>query len=104
MKEIIEKTKGKKIPSRPEVTIPERTDIGILSQITHQVRDPDEKKSSKTSYFVKGSREKWKINEEKAMESMHQLLKNPDPPKVNESFIGSRIEYLSEFGLYDEME
>ena len=33
---------------------------------------------------------------------MHQLLKNPDPPKVDESLLGSMIEYLYEFGLYDE--
>ena len=35
---------------------------------------------------------------------MHQLLQNPDPLKVDESLLGSRIEYLSEFGLYDERE
>ena len=35
---------------------------------------------------------------------MHQLLKNSDPLKVDESSLGSRIEYLSQFGLYDEKE
>ena len=35
---------------------------------------------------------------------MHQLLQNPDPPKVDESLLGSRIEYLSEFELDDENE
>ena len=35
---------------------------------------------------------------------MHQLLQNPDPPKVDEFLLGSRIEYLSEFGLYDKRE
>ena len=35
---------------------------------------------------------------------MHQLLKDPDHPKVDESLLGSRIEYLSEFGLDDERE
>ena len=33
---------------------------------------------------------------------MHQLLKDPDPPKVEKSLLGSKIEYLSEFGLDDE--
>ena len=38
LKEIIEKTRGREIPPRPEVPISERTDMGILGQITHQVR------------------------------------------------------------------
>ena len=33
---------------------------------------------------------------------MQQLLQNPDPPKVEESLLGIRIEYLSEFRLDDE--
>ena len=35
---------------------------------------------------------------------MHQLLQNLDPPKVDELLLGSRIEYLSGFGFYDERE
>ena len=35
---------------------------------------------------------------------MHQLYQNIDPPKVDDSLLGSRIEYLSEFGLDDERE
>ena len=31
-------------------------------------------------------------------------MQNPYPPKVDESLLKSRIEYLSEFGLYDERE
>ena len=30
---------------------------------------------------------------------MHQLLKNTDPPNVDELLLGSRFEYLSEFEL-----
>ena len=33
LKEIIEKTKGKKIPPRPEVPIPERTNMGYLVRL-----------------------------------------------------------------------
>ena len=35
---------------------------------------------------------------------MHQLLQNSDPPKGDESLLGSSIEYLSEFELDDERE
>ena len=56
LKEIIEKTKGKKIPPRPEVPITERTNMGILGQITHQVITLDEKTSSTASDFDKVSR------------------------------------------------
>ena len=35
---------------------------------------------------------------------MHQLLQNPDLPKVDESLLGSRIEYLSKFELDDNRE
>ena len=76
--------------------------MGILGQITHQVRALDNKSANKTSEFDKGSREKWKSNKGKRIESMHQLLKNTDPLKVDESLLESRIEYLFEFGLDDE--
>ena len=78
--------------------------MGIIGQITHQVRTLDEKAASTASDFDKGSREKWKSNEEKGKESMHQLLQNTDPPKVDESLLGSRIEYLLEFELDNENE
>ena len=35
---------------------------------------------------------------------MYQLLQNPDTLKVDESLLGSRIEYLSQFELDDENE
>ena len=75
--------------------------MGILGQINHQVRALYEKAASKTSYFDKGSREKYKSNEDRGIGSMHRLLKNPYPLKVENSLLGSRIEYLYEFGLYD---
>ena len=33
---------------------------------------------------------------------MHQLFLNPDPPKVDDSLLVIRIQYLSYFGLDDE--
>ena len=78
--------------------------MGILGQITHQVITLDEKAASTASDFDKGSREKWKINEEKGKGIMHQLLQNLDPPKVDESLLGNRIEYFSDFELDDENE
>ena len=71
--------------------------MGILGHITHQVSTVDEKAASTSSDFDTGSKEKWKSNEEKGKGSMHKLLLNPDPQKVDESLLGSRIEYLSEF-------
>ena len=62
----------------------------------------DQKAAYRTSDFDKGSIEKWNSNEEKGIGSMHQLLKNTDPLKVDESLLESRIEYLFEFGLDDE--
>ena len=78
--------------------------MGILGQINHQVRALYDKAASKTSDFDIVSREKWKSNEEKGFGSMHQLLKNPDPPNVYKPLIVSRIKYLYEFGLHDERE
>ena len=71
--------------------------MGILGQITPQVSTLDKKSASTSSGFDKVSKEKWKNNEEKEKGSMHQLLQNPDPPKVDKYLHGSRIEYLSEF-------
>ena len=104
MKEIIKNTKCKKIPPRPEVPIPERTNMGILGQINHQVSTLYDKAASTASDFDKVSIENWKSNEEKGKGSMHQLLQNPDPSRVDESLFESRIEYLSEFELDDENE
>ena len=53
---MIKNTRGRKIPPWPEVPITERTDMGIIGQINHQVRDPSEKSASKTSDFDKLSR------------------------------------------------
>ena len=61
--------------------------MGILGKITHQIIALDEKSKSITSDFDKGSREKWKSNEEKGIGSMHQLLQNSDPPKGDESLL-----------------
>ena len=41
LKDIIRNTRGREITPLTEVTIPERTDMGILVQINHQVRDLD---------------------------------------------------------------
>ena len=91
LKEMIEKTKSKNIPPQPKVPIPERTNMGILGQITHQVSTLDEKVASTASDFDKGPIEKWKINEYKRKVSMHKLLQNPDPPRVDESLLRSSI-------------
>ena len=48
--------------------------MGMLGQITHKVSNLDEKAAYRASDFDKGSREKWKSNEEKGKGSMHQLL------------------------------
>ena len=56
LKENIEKTKGKKIPPRPKGPIPERTSMGILGHINHQVITLDEKAASTESDFDKVSR------------------------------------------------
>ena len=53
LKEITENTKVKKILPRPEVPIPERTNMGILGQITHQVSTLDDKAASTASDFDK---------------------------------------------------
>ena len=95
LKYIIKMTRGREILPWTEVPVPERTDMGILGQINHQVRDLYEKSEAKTSDFDKGSRDKWKSNEEKGIVSMHQLLQYPDSLEVDESLLGSRIEYLS---------
>ena len=51
LKDIIKKTRGRQILPWPEVPVPERTDMGILGQINHQVRDMDQKAASETSDF-----------------------------------------------------
>ena len=44
--------------------------MGILGQITRQLRALDEKAASKISQFDKKFREKWKSNKEKGIGSM----------------------------------
>ena len=51
---IIKNTRGREIPPWTKVPVPERTNMGILGQITPKVRALDEKEESKTSDFDKG--------------------------------------------------
>ena len=78
--------------------------MGIFGLNNHQVRSLYKKAESKTSDFDKLSRKKRRSNEEKGIGSMHQLLQNPYPVNVEESLLGSRIDYLSEFGKDDKRE
>ena len=66
LKEIIrlEKDLNLIVPDKPDVAIPQRKNIAILGQVTHQVKELDEKAAGQKGGVETMARERWKNNED----------------------------------------
>ena len=73
--------------------------MSILGTLSNAVNDSDQKAKSKEIHFNKDAQKEWQlieyIGETSVLEKIQQLGKL----KIDNSFIGTRIEYLSEFDL-----
>jgi hypothetical protein len=99
LKELIkgEKKKKRPIPDNPTIPVPERAAMPTLGTSTKQTTLLDEKAASHKDEFDKNARKGWKQGELDGHTSVYSRLQSKDPPKVDESLIGVRIEYLCSF-------
>ena len=61
----------------------------------------DKKANENKEGLDKRARAKWQERENKGETSMHSRMQEKNAPKLDHTFIGKRIEYLSEFDLND---
>ena len=103
MKEIIKLQRKNKleIPDAPNAKVPQRKNMPILGQLTKQTMDMDKKANENKEGLDKRARAKWQEREKKGETSMHSRMQEKNAPKLDHTFIGRRIEYLSEFDLDD---
>ena len=74
----------------------------IVGTLSNAVKDLYQKAKAKETYFKKDAHKEWKrredIGETRVLEKMQQL----GNLKIDDSFIGTKIGYLSEFDLVGE--
>ena len=74
----------------------------IVGTLSFAVKDLDRKGKAKDPYFNKYAQKEWQWREQfgetSVLEKMQQLRKK----KIDDSFIGTRIQYLSELDLVGE--
>lgn len=102
LKTIIRAEKHLDIAERPSIPIPHRMATPILGQLTTQVKKLDKRAKDEEGSFDQSAREKWKRNELEGLGNMNRYMQQKDSPAINDSLIGTRIEYLSEFDMDDE--
>ena len=99
---MIKLTKQLHVPDEPPTKAPQRTEIPIVGTLSNIVKDLDQKAKDKETYIKNDARKEWKrikeIGDNSVLEKMQQMGKQ----KIDDSFIGTKIEYLSEFDLVGE--
>jgi hypothetical protein len=98
LKDIIKRAKHMKlkIPDNAAMPVPQRKAMPILGQLSNQVRDLDAKEIENKDEFHNNAVEKMK-----ALQCDH-VMQDPNPPPVDESLVGFRIEMCFEFDIDDE--
>ena len=97
--EIIKLTKQWHVQDEPPTKAPQMIEMPIVGTLSNSVKDLDLKSESKEKEFNKDARKEWQrikeIWDTRVLEKMQQLGKR----NIDYSFIGTMIEYLSEFDL-----
>ncbi len=91
-----------KIPDKPLPPLPWCTKTVQLGQATTQVKELDKTATKDVDVFDKKARLKWRNLEEKGITSVHAERQQRDAPAIDETLIGTRIEYLSYIDMNNE--
>ena len=104
LKDLIKKEKTDKtpIPEKPKVPIPQRKNTPILGTMSAQRAKLDTKTMDNEDEFDEKARKNWKERESEGIGSVYSTRQKRDAPTVDETLIGKRIEYLSEFDIDTE--
>ena len=99
MIKIIKLTKKWHVPDEPPTKSTKRIEMPIVGTLSNSVKDLDRKSKSKKKSWRKEWQRREDIGETNVLEKLQQLGKL----KINDSFIGTRIEHLSEFDMVGEV-
>ena len=97
-----EKKRKRQIPDKPRVPIPRRKNTATLGTASKQRGKLDSNTQEEEDEFELNSRIKWKEQESEGYGSVYSKRQKKDAPAIDETLIGKRIEYLSEFDMYEE--
>ena len=97
-----EKKKKRPIPEKPKVPIPQRKEMAILGTESKQRGKLDSNTIEAEDEFELKSRNDWKKREFEGLTSVHSKRQKRDAPAVDETLLGKRIEFLSEFDMDEE--
>ena len=101
--EIIKLTKQWYVPDEPPTTAPQRIEMPILGTLSNSVKYLDRKAKAKDTEFNKDARKYWQRREDIGDASVLEKMQQLRQLKIDDSFIGTQMEYLSEFDLVGEV-
>ena len=101
MVQIIRAERNLFVPEKPPVPVPRRSSNIILGKITSKAKELDKRSVDKEGHFDRSARQMWRDNEAKGIGSIHEKMQQQVPLVVDDSLVGTRIEYLSEFDIED---
>ena len=79
-----------------------RIEMPIVGKLSNALKGLDRKSKSKETDFKKNTRTEWQRRDDFVDTSVLEKMKQLGKRKIDDSFIGTRIEYLSEFYLVGE--
>ena len=103
MIDIIKITKQWHVPDEYPKIAPQRMDMPILGTLSNAVNDLYWRLKAKETDFNKDKRKEWQRREEIGVPSVLEKMKQLGKQNIDDSFIGTMIEYLSEFDMVGEI-
>ena len=101
LKDIIRKSRKMEIPNEPPIDIPKRKSLPILGMQKEDVKKLDFKFIQDAGKFKKDAQNIRMKREESGLGSMHSEMQSRVVPKVDDLFVGKRIDVLYSFDILD---
>ena len=101
--EIIKLTKQWHVPDEPPTTAPQRIEMPILGTLSNPVKDLDRKAKAKETEFNKDAQKYWQQREDIGYTSVLDQMQQLGELNIDDSFIGTQMDYLSDFDLVGEV-
>ena len=101
LKDIIRKSKKLKIPEEPPIDVQNRKNLPSLGERTADVKALDLNYIKDTKKFKKDAQRLRREREDSGYGDMYSVLQSVAVPKIDDSFIGKRIDVLFAFEILD---
>jgi hypothetical protein len=102
--EVLKITKDFEVPDKPPPKVPQRKEMPLMGTRTNKVIRIDEDRKNKTNEFNKQCRVTWREMEDNGEVSVLEQCQHLGKQKLDATFIGKRIEHLSNFDIDDKGE